>query len=67
VELDARSKYSVYIDQFQAEACWKELMSQNLAGFLNLRHITGLTGTDLELNSPSAKGFAAGQPMWMYD
>jgi len=42
-------------------------MAQNLAGFLNLRHITGLTGTDLELNSPSAKGFAAGQPMWMYD
>lgn len=35
--------------------------------FFDLRHITGLTGTDLELNATSARGFAAGQPMWQYD
>ena len=35
--------------------------------FLDLRHITGLTGSDLENNTATAKGFAPGQPMWMYD
>ena len=42
-------------------------MAQSLAGYLDLRHITGLSGADLEVNVTSAKGFAAGQPIWMYD
>lgn len=42
-------------------------MAQSLKGYLDLRHITGLSGADLETNSVSAKGFAAGQPIWMMD
>lgn len=42
-------------------------MAQSLKGYLDLRHITGLSGADLETNATSAKGFAAGQPIWLYD
>lgn len=42
-------------------------MAQSLKGYLDLRHITGLSGADLEINATSAKGFAAGQPIWMFD
>ncbi len=42
-------------------------MAQSLKGVLDLRHITGLSGADLEMNASAARGFAAGQPMWMFD
>lgn len=42
-------------------------MAQSLKGYLDLRHITGLSGADLEMNSVLSRGFAAGQPIWMMD
>lgn len=43
-------------------------MAQTLDGYLDLRHITGLSGGDLELDSARRSGgFQPGQPVWMHD